>query len=479
VYRFDVDTGVLIDIPVGVGSGLGGATAFLAFNDRGDLFVSSQTADEILRYSAGPLVTLSEPSDVVVTVSFSTASGSATSGIDFSGVSGQLAFLPGEISKRILITPLEDVTLEPAESFTVNLSDPHGAIIADGQGAITIANRQTKFFVVDDRPSQDAVGRSVQDETFKYESSGAPIVANDLYLGSPQNARGVASNVVGTRLWTIDANGNVHVTDNRNFPLGYWTARSVIQPEGIATNGTDVWIVDAWSDKVYRYTGAASRTSGSQNAASSFKLNNNNRNPKDIVTNGTHLWVVEDGTTDKVFKYTQSGSLVGSWTITTSGATKPTGITLDPAAPSDIWIVDNGTDRVYQYNSAAARTSGSQSAATFFALAPGNTNPQGIADPPLAAGADAAVILSSLADGPSWSTKLPSRNYSPTRRTAQSVTAQRPGSEDLILLTQSTRAAERGFDDTSRWHTWKVQADVPALDAAFESLFRAELFIKE
>ena len=58
------------------------------------------------------------------------------------------------------------------------------------------------------------------------------------------------------------------------------------QVEGIATNGTDVWIVDDKTDKVYRYTGAASRSSGSQNAASSFSLNSGNQNPKDIVTDG-------------------------------------------------------------------------------------------------------------------------------------------------------------------------------------------------
>jgi hypothetical protein len=85
-----------------------------------------------------------------------------------------------------------------------------------------------------------------------------------------------------------------------------------------------------------------------------------------------------------MFKYTASGSLVGSWTI--SGAnTTPTGITIDPANVSDIWITDSGTDRVYRYANAATRTSGSQSAASSFVLAAGNTNPQGIADPPASA----------------------------------------------------------------------------------------------
>ena len=82
-----------------------------------------------------------------------------------------------------------------------------------------------------------------------------------------------------------------------------------------------------------------------------------------------------------MFKYTLTGTLLGSWTIDAANAS-PTGITINPTNVSDIWIVDNGTDKVYQYTAAASRTSGSQNAAATFALAAGNTNPQGIADPP-------------------------------------------------------------------------------------------------
>jgi hypothetical protein len=74
-------------------------------------------------------------------------------------------------------------------------------------------------------------------------------------------------------------------------------------------------------------------------------------------------------------------SLLGSWTIDSANKA-PTGITIDPANVSDVWVVDSGTDRVYRYAAAAGRISGSQLAASSFALAAGNTNPQGIADPP-------------------------------------------------------------------------------------------------
>ncbi len=158
--------------------------------------------------------------------------------------------------------------------------------------------------------------------------------------------------------------------------------QSTAQLEGIATNGTDVWLVDNKTDKVYRYANAASLTNGSPVATSSFSLNSGNTSPKDIVTDGNYLWVVNDSSSDKVFKYTIGGTYVGSWAITTSGAYSPTGITLDPSNPAHIWIVDSGTAKVYQYDNAVGLTSGSKSANSSWALAAGNTNPQGIADPP-------------------------------------------------------------------------------------------------
>jgi hypothetical protein len=44
------------------------------------------------------------------------------------------------------------------------------------------------------------------------------------------------------------------------------------QVEGIATNGTDIWLVDNKFDKVLKYTGGAGRLSGSQNATQYFFL---------------------------------------------------------------------------------------------------------------------------------------------------------------------------------------------------------------
>ncbi len=189
----------------------------------------------------------------------------------------------------------------------------------------------TKFYVVND---------ASLDRTYKYNATGTSVETYGLNTGNTA-PRGAASTIAGDKTWVVDANRKVYVYNNSGVLLGSWTAGTLATTatvEGIATNGTDVWIVDAKSDKVYKYTGAASRLSGSQNATSSFSLNSSNTSPKDIVTNGVNLWVVNDSTTDKVFKYTTAAPLNSSWTITTAGATSPTGITIDPANVSNIWI---------------------------------------------------------------------------------------------------------------------------------------------
>ncbi|MEX2138256.1 MAG: S8 family serine peptidase [Pirellulales bacterium] len=312
-----------------------------------------------------------------VILNWTTANGSAIAGSDYVAASGQITFQPsGANDETIHIFITADSTPEPSETFFVTLTNSSGeAVLADEIAQATILPA-TKFYVVDD---------GSPDRTYEYGASGAAI-ENYMINSGNTASRGAASTAAGDRLWVIDANQKVFVYDSAGALLGSWTAGSLSwrsQVQGIATDGTDIWIVDADRDKVFRYAGGANRLLGSQNAASSFALNKGNKSPKDIVTDGTYLWVVDDSTTDKVFKYTLSGSLVGSWTIT-SGGGRPTGITIDPANVSDIWIVDNATDSVYQFTAAASRTSDSQSPASSFALATGNTNPQGIADPPVA-----------------------------------------------------------------------------------------------
>jgi sugar lactone lactonase YvrE len=388
ILRFNATTAAFLDVFAS-----GPQTHDIAFAASGDAYVSVgtptlQSGSAVLLYApagayAAFTVSLAQPAASPVSVAYSTTDGSAHQGTDYTATSGTLTFAPGQTTRTVLVPLRNDSIAEPAETFTLNLSSPVGATIADGQGVGTIRDDDaTKFYVVNDASSGD--------RTYEYGALGASVENYAINSGNTA-PRGAASTAAGTKVWVVDANKKVYVYNPSGGLLGSWSAGSLASKatvEGIATNGTDVWIVDARQDRVYRYTGAASRTSGSQNAASSFALSGGNASPKDIVTDGTYLWVVNDSTTDQVFKYSLSGALLGSWTIAGAGGS-PTGITLDPTGGGTLWVVDSGTDRVYQLDGARDLTSGSLSPSASFALAAGNTNPQGIADPPAPAGATA------------------------------------------------------------------------------------------
>jgi hypothetical protein len=158
--------------------------------------------------------------------------------------------------------------------------------------------------------------------------------------------------------------------------------------------------------------------------------------------------------------------LLGSWTITTSGATSPTGITVDPANPSELWIVDNGTDRVYQYTAGVSWTSGNRSTAISFPLAPGNTNPQGIADPPATL---EAVEAQPMANALPLSSNANSRQLAPKPRTRFSTDSQSPSPESLNLLVP-TNVAERSIGMGKQWQGHELLTDAEAVDAALEEM---------
>jgi Calx-beta domain len=89
--------------------------------------------------------TLSSASGHTITVSFSTANGTATgwlpdlsAGNDYVAQSGTLTFNPGETTKTITVVVLGDTVDEPNETFFVNLTTASNATILKSQGVGTI-----------------------------------------------------------------------------------------------------------------------------------------------------------------------------------------------------------------------------------------------------------------------------------------------------------------------------------------------------
>ncbi|SIO34822.1 Aryl-phospho-beta-D-glucosidase BglC, GH1 family [Singulisphaera sp. GP187] len=81
------------------------------------------------------VVTLSAPSTQTVTVAYSTANGTASSGTDYVATNGTLTFAPGQTQATVSVTILYDPTLTHDATFFVLLTNPtHSTLDGTGQG---------------------------------------------------------------------------------------------------------------------------------------------------------------------------------------------------------------------------------------------------------------------------------------------------------------------------------------------------------
>ncbi len=313
----------------------------------------------------------------------------------------------------------------------------------------------TKFFVVD----------TDVERTFEYAEDGT-LVENYSLRSNNKFSQGAAASSDGSTLYVVNGNKRVFVYDDAGGYQGFWTAVGPQRVDGIATDDTDIWILDRKLDTVFHYADAAALRNGTVAATDSFALHAKNKHGKGITTDGTHLWVVNDaGGKDKVYKYTTDGTYVGRWNIDPVNS-KPTGITIDPTgATDDIWIVDNLTDSVYQYSGGASRTGGSHLANGVFALDAANTNPQGIADPDgsVAVRTHDLVLQNTVSQNVPWSTRSNPIEWAEAEsflgKSMQSkvvADSQRPSADSsravnrLHLQSQMSSTDHRDQDDGSR-----------------------------
>ncbi|WGD31100.1 Calx-beta domain-containing protein [Ancylobacter sp. WKF20] len=142
--RFTVE----LSAPTGATIADGSATGTL-LNDDGltptpvpalsvaDLSVSEGNGDHVHFMF---MVTLDKPSTTPVTVQYRTVNGTAVAGTDYEATNGTLTFAPGETSKQVHVDIIGDKIVEADERFTVELSGPTDATIADGTATGTLLN---------------------------------------------------------------------------------------------------------------------------------------------------------------------------------------------------------------------------------------------------------------------------------------------------------------------------------------------------
>jgi hypothetical protein len=140
-------------------------------------------------------VTLSNASGQTITVDYATANGTATTGdTDYDAASGTVTFDPGDTAKTVDVTVNGDTKREPDESFTLDLSSPSNATLADDQGVGTITN---------DDPIPDA---SIADASVSEGDTGTKTLSFDVTLSH-------ATDDTVTVDWTT-ANGTATAGDN-------------------------------------------------------------------------------------------------------------------------------------------------------------------------------------------------------------------------------------------------------------------------
>lgn len=115
-------------------------------------------------------VTLQTAFPVPVTVDFATQNGTAIAGVDYVATTGTVTFAPGVTSQSISVPVIGDTVLDGTNDFSIVLSNPVNATIAQGTSLITIVDDDVPTSQFDIQvvftggltPSQQAVFKSAE-----------------------------------------------------------------------------------------------------------------------------------------------------------------------------------------------------------------------------------------------------------------------------------------------------------------------------
>jgi parallel beta-helix repeat protein len=256
------------------------------------------------------VVHLSAASAQTVTAAFTTANGTAMAPGDYTAASGTVTFTPGVVTSTVSVLVQGDTVVEADETFTVTLSAPVNATIADGQATGTISD--------DDAPPLSGLELSHGSLVWQDLSAATGTAGQDSYRFAQQpnasyevvldSASGDVSPAVLQRL----AADNSTVLQTA-LALGTGTARSlrwqnsastaiVNQPIRVTSGGCttacgpdDVYRLRAWET-----TGSVARFNNSGTQISVLVLQN--------VTSGT--------VNGRAYFWTLAGTLAGSQAFT-------------------------------------------------------------------------------------------------------------------------------------------------------------------
>ncbi|MBI1903857.1 MAG: calcium-binding protein, partial [Planctomycetia bacterium] len=203
-------------------------------------------------------VTLSAASSDMVTADYATANGTATAGSDYVTTSGTVSFAPGETSQTVAVTVNGDLSVEPNETFFVNLSNPVGAALLDGQGVGTIQNDDVGSLRINDASviegnsgtvnlvfTVSLPGPAVAPVTFDFATGPAPGSSADQATAGTDyySASGQATIPAGqsSRTIAVTVRGDTTVERHERFAVNLSNAvnASIADGQGVGTIRND------------------------------------------------------------------------------------------------------------------------------------------------------------------------------------------------------------------------------------------------
>lgn len=143
--------------------------------------------DVVVNEAAGTAtftVTLTNAAKMPVTIAYASADGTATAGLDYTAVADTLTFAPGQTSQTITVDIRNDIVYEGSETFTINLSAPANATIADGIGLGTIKDDGTGPVPPGVTPDNDTPSLTIDSPTVVENLAGGHAVFT-LTLSNP------------------------------------------------------------------------------------------------------------------------------------------------------------------------------------------------------------------------------------------------------------------------------------------------------
>lgn len=299
-------------------------------------------------------------SDGAVSVQYATANGTATAPGDYTGTNGTLNWSAGDATvKQISVPIIADLVIEPAESATVNLTNPTGGatLAAPSQASLTI--RDSELMLV---PQYNAGATDLK--IFRRTADGSFGPLHSASFGPSRQVNSVAFAPDG-KLWAVDNNARqllryslstvlTSATPTAEVTIGAGAVGDIFQIEFF---GSDAYVSNSdfgATHRILKYPLSSLAANGSP--APTVLTNANLSIPAGLAFDEAgRLWVSNFGNDSLVRMSATSGVADRVFTDTAFGGGRdalqnPEGLAFD--AVGTLWVGNNGAATISAYSAA-------------------------------------------------------------------------------------------------------------------------------